>query len=501
MSAHFLAFDLGAESGRAVLGRLRSGVLDVTEICRFPNQPVQLRGSLRWDIQLLWSQMKSALGRLPVSTIDSIGVDTWGVDYALLDHGGELIENPYHYRDARTDGIMDAVFQRVPREEIYAITGIQFLPFNTLYQLYAACQATPALIDSAHALATIPDLLNYWLTGNLASEYTNATTTQMVNASILDTKQRTWADGLLGRLDLPSRLLTPIVEPGTIVGRLKSGVSGTLAGTPVIAPACHDTGSAVAAISMPVFSMQRRSAFLSSGTWSLLGAELPAPVITPLARDLNFTNEGGVCGTIRLLKNIAGLWLLQACRHCWTASGQQIAYAGLLAAAEEEGVRSAFRSLFDPDHPAFLHPDNMPSSIDEYCRRTGQLAPTDPPAYTRAILESLAFKYRVVLESLEELTGIRFEEIRIIGGGSKNRLLNQFTADATGRPVIAGPAEATALGNIAMQMLATGAVASLAEARQVIGRSFPVERFEPLAAGLWDSHYPRFRDYMNDTHD
>jgi rhamnulokinase len=434
--------------------------------------------------------MKTSLDRLPVSAMDSIGVDTWGVDYALLDQRGALIENPYHYRDSRTDGIMDEVFERVPREEIYNATGIQFLPFNTLYQLYAACRATPALIDSAHSLATIPDLLNYWLTGKLVSEYTNATTTQMVSA---DT--RSWATELLDRLDLPTRLLTPIVGPGTIVGHLKSDVSTALAGTPVVAPACHDTGSAVAAV-----SMGGSSAFLSSGTWSLLGAELPAPVITPLARDLNFTNEGGVCETIRLLKNIAGLWLLQACRRDWAAAGQEFAYADLLAAAEKEGARSAFRSLFDPDHGTFLHPDNMLVSIAEYCRRTGQRTPSDPPSYTRAILESLAFKYRVVLESLEQLTGIRFEEIRIMGGGSKNRLLNQFTADATGRRVIAGPAEATALGNIAMQMLATGAVASLAEARQVIDRSFPVERFEPVAADLWETQYRRFRDYMNETH-
>jgi rhamnulokinase len=491
VTANFLAFDLGAESGRAVLGRLRSGVLDVTEICRFPNQPLQMHGSLHWDIQSLWSQMKSSLGLLPVSTLDSIGVDTWGVDYALLDKHGALLENPYHYRDTRTDGVMDAVFQRVPREEIYAVTGIQFLPFNTLYQIYATCRTTPALIDSAHALATIPDLLNYWLTGNLVSEYTNATTTQMLNANT-----RSWATVLLDRLDLPARLLTPIVEPGTVIGRLKREVSAAFAGTPVVAPACHDTGSAVAAVSMP-----DKSAFLSSGTWSLLGAELPAPVITPLARDLNFTNEGGVCGTIRLLKNIAGLWLLQACRNCWSTTGHEFAYADLLAAAEEEGSRNAFRSLFDPDHGTFLHPDNMLASIANYCRRTGQPVPGDPPAYTRAILESLAFKYRMVLESLEELAGMRFQEIRIMGGGSKNRLLNQFTADATGRVVVVGPAEATALGNIAMQMLATGAVASLAEARQVIDRSFLVERFEPLAADLWDSQYQRFRDYRNDAHD
>jgi len=304
--------------------------------------------------------MKRGLGHISVAAVESIGVDTWGVDYALLGEGGALLESPYHYRDTRTDGIMDAVFERVPRDEIYAATGIQFLPFNTLYQLYAACRATPALIDSTQALATILDLLNYWLTGTLASEYTNATTTQTVDA-----QTHSWATGLLDQLDLPARLLTPIVEPGTILGGLKNDVSAKLDGTPVVAPACHDTGSAVAALSMP-----GKSAFLSSGTWSLLGAELSAPVITPQARDLNFTNEGGVCGTIRLLKNIAGLWLLQACRGGWAASGQEFAYADLLDAAEEEGSRSAFRSLFDPDHSTFLHPGNMVQSITDYCGRS-----------------------------------------------------------------------------------------------------------------------------------
>ncbi len=488
VSAHFLAFDLGAESGRAVLGRLQSGVLGVTEVHRFPNQPLKTDASMRWDIRRLWSEMRNALESVPAAGLDSIGVDTWGVDYGLLDARGELVENPYHYRDSRTDGVMDAVFNRVPREDIYAITGIQFLPFNTLYQLYAACRAKPAAIERAQTLLTIPDLLNYWLTGNIACEYTNATTTQMVDA-----KTRCWAGGLLERLELPSRLLPPIIKPGSVAGALKENASRAFAGTPVIAPACHDTGSAVAAI-----GMSSKSAFLSSGTWSLLGAELAEPVMTPLARDLNFTNEGGVCGTIRLLKNIAGLWLLQACRKCWADAGQEFAYADLLEAAASD--ESAFQSLFDPDDPAFLHPGNMPEAIADYCARTGQRAPSSAPEFTRAILESLAFKYRSVLESLERLTGIRFEEIRIIGGGSRNRLLNQFTADATGRTVVAGPAEATALGNIAMQMLATGAVASLAEARAVIDRSFPVERFEPQCTDRWDAQYGRFQDYMEYTH-
>jgi rhamnulokinase len=488
MNADYLVFDLGAESGRAMLGRLRSGVLDLKEIHRFPNRPLHQQSSLRWDINAIWAEMERGLDLPRGGSLTAIGIDTWGVDYALIDEHGELVEDPWHYRDARTNGMMEAVFARVPRETIYAITGIQFLPFNTLYQLYAACHLTPAAIRSARAMATIPDLLNYRLTGNLASEYTNATTTQLVDAVT-----RTWSAPLLSSLDLPARLLTPIVNPGTVIGHLRESVSKKHAHTPVVAPACHDTGSAVAAVSFTA-----KSAFLSSGTWSLLGAELQAPVITPRARDLNFTNEGGVCGTTRLLKNIAGLWLLQSCRRCWAAEGREFTWEELLASAGE--LPPSFDSLFDPDDPAFLNPAHMPSAIAQYCKRTSQPIPTGPAQFTRAILESLAFKYRAVLESLEELTGIHFEEIRVIGGGSKNRLLNQLTADSTGRTVIAGPAEATALGNIAMQMLATGAVSTLAEARRVIDRSFMPERFEPRNTDRWDAHYLRFRDYIKDTH-
>jgi rhamnulokinase len=484
LNADYLAFDLGAESGRAMLGRLRSGILDLTEIHRFPNQPLRENGSLRWNVRGLWTEMRRSLDGLRDVALASIGVDAWGVDYALIDERGELVENPYHYRDARTEGMMEAVFERVPRAAIYSTTGIQFLPFNTLYQLYAACRLTPAAIQKATALATIPDLMNYWLTGRLVSEYTNATTTQLVDATT-----RSWAAGLLATLDLPARLLTPIVEPGTVIGPLSGEISEARTGMPVIAPACHDTGSAVAAV-----SLTGKTAFLSSGTWSLLGAELPGPVITPKARDLNFTNEGGVCGTTRLLKNIGGLWLLQSCRNCWAAEGRVFTYGELLEAANIQ--KDAFRSLFDPDDPAFFNPSHMPSAIAQHCIRTGQPPPAAPAEFTRAILESLAFKYRAVLESLEDLTGIRFEEIRVIGGGSKNRLLNQLTADATGRRVIAGPAEATAFGNIAMQMFATGAASTLAEAREGIGRSFATERFDPRETDRSDAHYARFRDYV-----
>jgi rhamnulokinase len=465
LTKHYLAFDLGAESGRAILGKLDSGLLTLQDIRRFPNEPVRAAGSLHWDVQRLWLEMQRAFDE-SLPTLDSIGVDTWGVDYALIGENGSLLENPYHYRDSRTDTVMAAVLEKVSRERIYSITGVQFMQINTLYQLYAACQSSPRLIGAADAVVTIPDLFNYWLTGNLHSEYTNATTTQLVDA-----RSRSWATELIDELGIPRRLFQPLVEPGTQIGALRGN------GTPVIAPACHDTGSAVASI-----SMSPESVFLSSGTWSLLGAEMPEPVITPRASGLNFTNEGGVCRTVRVLKNIAGLWLLQSCRRCWR---QGFSYDELLAAAGDN--RHEFLSLFDPDHTSFLHPENMVDAIADYCRKTGQPAPPDPPACTRAILESLALKYRSVLDSLEEITGIHFREIRVVGGGSKNHLLNQFTADATGRVVVAGPVEATALGNIAMQMLATGAVGSLQEARAVIDRSFPTQRFEPSSSDRWDA--------------
>ena len=487
MTAHFLAFDLGAESGRAMLGTLDDGVLGLSEIHRFANEPVRENGSLRWDILGLWQEMRRALDRNGSRRLDSIGVDCWGVDYALLGEAGNLLEDPYHYRDSRTNGVMERVFERMGRDRIYAVTGIQFLPINTIYQLYAACRTTPDVVRGARALATIPDLLNYWLAGKLVSEYTIATTTQMV-----DVRTRAWATELVEAIGLPSRLLQPLVEPGTPIGLLQPGVSATLAGTPVVAPACHDTASAVASV-----AAGGHTAFLSSGTWSLLGTELSEPIVNARALELNFTNEGGACGTTRLLKNIAGLWLLQACRRQWHSQGEDLPYDALVAAAAEE--RWSFRSLIDPDNPSFLNPASMPAAIAEYCRLTDQPEPDSPTSFTRAILESLAFKYRAVLESLEELTGRRFDEIRIVGGGARNRLLTQWTADATGRTVTAGPMEATALGNIGLQMMATGAVGSLEEARAVIERSFPVERFEPLAADRWDAEYRRFQQYVELT--
>jgi rhamnulokinase len=479
-----LAFDFGAESGRAVLGHLQSGILTTTEVHRFHNEPVEYGASLHWDAPRLWFEVRKALESVEQEELAGIGVDAWGVDYALLGERGELLQNPYHYRDGRTQGVMEEIFHKVPKEEIYRTTGIQFMPINTLYQLITAQRDTPSIVAAAKQLLTIPDLFNFWLTGNAVCEFTNATTTQMV-----EPVRRTWAVDLMQRLGLRSDLLAAIVEPGTVVGTLRSSLvqNSLLAATPVIAPACHDTGSAVASI-----TARDGTAFLSSGTWSLIGTELDAPIVTPQALKLNFTNEGGVNGTTRLLKNVMGLWMLQGCRTCWSARGRSSDYQELIDLAT--GV-AAFGYLVDPDDETFLRAADMPAAIDEFCKKTHQPVPATEGAYVRCVLESLALKYRLVLGNLEHLCGKRIEQIRVIGGGSKNRLLNQFTADATGRRVLAGPAEATALGNLAIQILATGEASSLQEVRGIIDRSFPTEVFEPRDTDKWLRHAERFEQY------
>jgi rhamnulokinase len=483
-SKPYLAFDFGAESGRAVLAHLQSGILTTEEVHRFRNEPVESGGSLHWDVLRLWFEVRKALACVEHLELNAIGVDAWGVDYALLGERGELLQNPYHYRDHRTHGVMEEVFRKVSKDEIYRVTGIQFMPINTLYQLFAARRQTPKLLEAAKNLLTIPDLFNYWLTGNAVCEFTNATTTQMV-----DPGKRAWALSLMQCLELPGHLPAPIVEPGSIVGTLLPAIAhdSPLSGTTVIAPACHDTGSAIAAI-----SARDGTAFISSGTWSLLGTELDCPVLTPDALRMNFTNEGGVNGTTRLLKNVMGLWMLHGCRQSWSAQGRSYDYRELIELA---ALERGFLHLFDPDDESFLHPPDMLAAIDRFCMRTQQPVPQEPGAYVRSVLESLAFKYRLVLRNLEQVCGRTIEQIRIIGGGSKNRLLNQLTADATGRRVVSGPAEATALGNVAIQILATGGAASLQEVRAIVDRSFPTEVFEPLETDKWDQHAERFEQY------
>ncbi|MGB6546893.1 MAG: rhamnulokinase family protein [Candidatus Acidiferrales bacterium] len=485
-----LAFDLGAESGRAIIGRVRSGKLSIDELRRFRNEPVRYAGTLHWDAPRLWHEMQAALSALAAADpVDSIAVDTWGVDYALLGENGVLLENPYHYRDARTDGVMQRVQKQLTPEFIYRITGIQFLPFNTLYQLAAAAERTPQLLALAQHFVTMPDLFHFWMTGKATCEYTNASTTQF-----LDIHKRAWSTELLGKLNIPTHFLTPLVEAGAVLGpllpELRARASDALARTVVVAPACHDTGSAFAAV-----HSGGRTALLSSGTWSLLGAESPKPVVSDEALKLNFTNEGGVFGTVRILKNITGMWLLESCRRSWAAKhSQEFAHSDLLA---EAAAAEPLQHLFDPDDPSFSHPPDMPAAIDAFCERTSQPKPAHPGAYARAILESLALKYRVVLESLETLTGTKFEELRIVGGGCQNDLLNQFAADATSHRVVAGPVEATALGNVAIQLVGIGAVAGLAQARDLIAASFPPRIFEPRATAPWDNAYRNFKSLLS----
>jgi rhamnulokinase len=480
----YLAFDLGAESGRAVLSRVHASVITTEEVHRFANQPVEYGGSLHWDAPRLWFEVRKGLCRLDQVQLSGIGVDAWGVDYALLGERGQLLQNPFHYRDKRTDGAMEQVFKTISKEEIYRETGIQFMPINTLYQLYAAKRDTPQLLSAARILLTMPDLFHYWLTGNARCEFTNATTTQMVNAA-----SRSWSCALMDKLLLPSDLPAPIIEPGTVVGTLcAEAAAGTpLAGTPVIAPGSHDTASAVAAV-----DVRDGTAFLSSGTWSLLGTELDAPLINAESLRLNFTNEGGVCGTTRLLKNVMGLWMLQGLRHSWLAEGREYSYDELMDLAVRE---PAFKHLVDPNDESFLHPASMPGAIENYCAKTQQPRPGTPGAYARAVLESLALKYAVVIGEIEQLTQRPITQIRIIGGGAKNGILNQFTADATGRRVLAGPIEATALGNLAIQMLVTGEASSLANARATIDRSFPTVVFEPREGDRWCDQLERFQHY------
>jgi rhamnulokinase len=486
-SQTWLAFDLGAESGRAFTGCLQNRVITIREIHRFLNEPVEYGGALHWDAPHLWNEMKRALSRTE-TRLAGIGVDSWGVDYALLDKSGELLRNPYHYRDSRNPAAMTEVLDRIPREHIYRQTGIQFMPINTINQLQAAMGRAPEMLRTARQLLMIPDLFHYWLTGRAVCEYTDATTTQLVNPTT-----RCWSMELIRALGLPEHIFGEIVEPGTIIGSLLGGIGPAAhSGTPVIAPASHDTGSAVASI-----TTRDDTAFISSGTWSLMGVELDAPLITGEGLRLNFTNEGGVCGTTRLLRNVMGLWMIQSCRHYWAAAGQEYDYSSLM----EQAMQSApFNALVDPDDASFLNPGSMPGAIDGFCRRTGQPLPATPGAYTRAILESLALKYRLVLAGIEEMTGRTIRQVRVLGGGSKNKALNQFTADATGCRVIAGPAEAAVLGNLGIQMLATGAASSLSEMRAMIDRSFPTEVYEPSSFDLWQRHFERFEQYCEFTY-
>jgi rhamnulokinase len=493
----YLAVDLGASSGRVVAGLFDGQKITLEEAYRFENGGVAIAGRLHWDLLNQWSHIVKGLrvaATKHAGEVRSLGVDTWGVDFGLLGRNDELLGNPYHYRDIRTVGMMDRAFAIVPRQEIFAQTGLQFMEFNTLYQLLAMKLGNNPLLDAAERLLMIPDLFHWLLTGEKANEYTDVSTSQFYNPQTGD-----FARTLLDKLGLPTHILGPLVQPGTKLGPLQTAVAEEtgLKGVQVVLPGNHDTASAVMAV--PAASVPGAKpdwCYISSGTWSLMGVETPRPIINDRMYELNFTNEGGVGGTTRVLKNIAGLWLVQQCRNLWKQQGHEFGWEELTRRAEQT---PPLLSLVDPDDHAFVAPRDMPAAIRDYCQQTGQPVPSSEGAIIRCALESLALRYRMVLGLLEELVGGELKTIHIVGGGSLNRLLCQMTADCCNRRVVAGPVEATAIGNVMLQAVTDGAVATIAEAREVIRHSFSVQQYLPQNNWPWNGAYERFTQLVNRT--
>lgn len=484
-TVNFLAFDLGAESGRAVLGRFDGDRLILEEVHRFVNTPVRVLNHLYWDVLHLFAEIKNGLVKSVREhdlELASLGLDTWGVDFALLDAQGALLSNPYHYRDSRTNGMLEAAFQRVPREKIFEQTGTQFMQINTLYQLLSMVKKRSQLLAMANTLLMMPDLFNYWLTGRKVIEYTIASTSQCLNPNT-----GSWAIPIIEKMGIPSHIFPEIIHPGSVLGELLPSIDDeTSAGhVLVVAPGCHDTACAVAAV--PTDS--EKYAYLSSGTWSLMGTEVKAPIIKAKTLTYNFTNEGGVCDTKLLLKNITGLWLIQECQRAWSNEREALSYQEVTQMAE---AAPPFVAVINSDDGTFLPPRCMPTRIRKYCSRTGQTLPDCKGSIARTALESLALRYRWTMEKLEDILGYRLEILHVGGGGSQNRFLNQLVADAIGRAVITGPVEATAVGNVLMQMMALGFISSLEEGRDLVRRSFKTETYVPQKTSGWDEAYDHF---------
>jgi sugar (pentulose or hexulose) kinase len=462
MTATIAAIDLGASSGRVVTARVGEGQLEITEVHRFPNRPVRVNGALHWDILGLYRDILDGLHRIDSRSLDSVGIDSWAVDYGLLDKEGRLLSNPIHYRDDRTTAVIDRVHERVASQHLYEINGLQFLPFNTLYQL-----AAEPFLDQADTLLLIPDLISYCLTGQRGAEQTNASTT-----GLYDVRRGTWSNELIDAMSLPPGIFPGLRSPGAPAGRILSE-AGAFPGTPVTAVASHDTASAIAAIP----ATDQHVAYISCGTWSLAGIEATAPILTEEGRAANFTNEAGVDGTIRYLRNIMGLWLLSESLRTWN-----VASADLRPLLDRAADSPALRSIIDPNDPAFMPPGDIPSRIAHYCMATGQPVPRTKPEVVRCIMDSLALGHRTTIQQALALSGRRADVIHIVGGGAQNSLLCQLTADATGLPVIAGPVEATALGNIGVQARSLGLIPNLTSLRSLIAETQPLHRYEPTGS-------------------
>ena len=482
--ATLAAVDLGAQSGRVAVGRFDGERLSVTEVHRFENAPVRARGTLHWDILRLYQEALAGLraAAREAGRVDSVAVDAWGVDFGLVDRSGRLVQNPVHYRDGRRAHAMDALLERVPARELYERTGIQLMPINTVFELGAMAAEDDPALAAAETLLLIPDLVHYWLCGARSTEHTNATTTQC-----FDPRAGGWATDLLERLDVPAALMPEVVQPGTPLAPLSRDVAEDtgLGDAVVVAAATHDTGSAVAAVPF----REPGSAFVSAGTWSLVGVEVLEPVITDAAFAANLTNEGGVAGTFRLLRNVTGLWLVHECRRAWALEGSDYSFDQLVALAKEA---PPLRSFVEPNDPAFAEPGDMPARIRAFCAHTGQPEPGEAGAVVRCILESLALKHAQTVELLATVTGVAPREIHVVGGGARNELLCRWTAEASGLPVLAGPEEATLLGNLLVQAMSLGEIASLAEAREIVARSVAPAVYEPRETAEWSEARERF---------
>jgi rhamnulokinase len=477
-----LAYDFGASSGRAMLGSYDGKTINIEEIHRFSNDPVYLNDTLYWDILRLFHEMKTGLieaRKAGHSDIKSIGIDTWGVDFGLIDEKGRLLENPIHYRDKRTDGLMEEVWEKVGKKNLYDRTGTQFMQFNTIYQLYSIAKNRPELFERTDKLLFKPDLLSYFLTGEKVAEFSMASTTQMLNSKTGD-----WDYELLDKLGIPSGILEKVVDSATVIGKLTEQVCYETGLKPitVTAVAGHDTGSAMIAAPADTDLF----AFLSSGTWSLLGSELSEPVVNDLTYKYEYSNEGGINRTARLIKNIMGLWIYQECRRQWNKEGDPVSFDELEMSARKA---KPFACLIDVDHQDFYHPGEMPERVVDYCRRTGQYVPQNRAEIVRCIMESLALKYRYVFDGLCKIVGSRIPKLHMVGGGCKNTMISQFTANALGTEVTAGPIEATAIGNIAAQLIALGEIKDLRQARTVIKGSFEIKSYFPQDKELWEEKY------------
>ena len=485
---HFLAFDLGASSGRAILGSLNNNKLTLKEIHRFKNQMIRIHGSYYWNIYSLFDELKTGLKKC-VNEFniqpDSIGIDTWGVDYSLLSKSGQIIGLPFAYRDHRTDHSMEAFFKKLSKKETYLLTGIQFMQFNTLFQLFASSSEKHSRLEIAESLLFTPDALNYLFTGKTKNEYTIASTSQMLKPG-----KPEWETKLFEPAGIPENLVEEIIQPGYEVGKILPEIMEDTGSKeiPCFAVASHDTASAI--VSVPANG--KNWAYLSSGTWSLLGIESEKPMVSEKTLEMNFTNEGGVEGTTRLLKNIMGMWLLQECKRIWDEE-EELEWQKIVDLSEEA---EAFKCLINPDDPGFLNPGNMPKAVQDFCKKTGQEVPETKGEIARCIYDSLALKYKFTLQQIESVTGEAIHKLHIIGGGANNEMMNQLTADAIGIPVFAGPTEATATGNIMIQAKALGAVNSLNEIREVIKNSFEVKEYKPSPKLDWEKAYLKFTNLI-----